>query len=268
MYFTIPYTTTIQVNYNLTSYNYNQYYNNGEYYLSFSTTSANNLGANNHDASGTSSFNVYAGEGVYIHAFIAAFYPGSYISQSVSLSWQLEPQQINTTTALTPSPNPSAFGQPTIFTAAVTPAAPGGGPPTGAVQFSIDGSPYGNPVSLTNGSAQITDAALSVGTHSITAAYSGDANYSGGTSLPITQMVAYTPAQTLTAYGLIKFPSLKKTANLMLQPTTPTLVQVRPLHSMFCTVIRILWQMSRHLTYSLVCRTPQPVLSARIFLLW
>ena len=46
--------------------------------------------------------------------------------------------------------------------------------PTGTVQFSIDGSPYGTPVDLVDGVASISDADLPVGSHTISAAYTPD----------------------------------------------------------------------------------------------
>ena len=63
------------------------------------------------------------------------------------------------------------------FTATVT-AGSGTFDNGGTVQFAVDGSNYGAAVSLSGGSATIADAALSGGTHTITASYSGDTNFS------------------------------------------------------------------------------------------
>lgn len=46
--------------------------------------------------------------------------------------------------------------------------------PTGAVQFEVDGTPTGDPVALTSGSAQLTTSSLSAGTHMVTATYQPD----------------------------------------------------------------------------------------------
>ncbi|OGA24703.1 MAG: hypothetical protein A3I02_02010 [Betaproteobacteria bacterium RIFCSPLOWO2_02_FULL_67_26] len=51
-----------------------------------------------------------------------------------------------------------------------------GSSPTGTVTFKEGGVPFGSPVTVTNGSASITLSSLSVGSHTITADYSGDAN--------------------------------------------------------------------------------------------
>jgi hypothetical protein len=75
-----------------------------------------------------------------------------------------------TTTAVSSSANPSGFGESVSFTATVT-----GSSPTGTVQFYVDGSAFGSAVTLASGSATSgSTSTLSVGTHTVTAAYSGD----------------------------------------------------------------------------------------------
>jgi ELWxxDGT repeat protein len=75
------------------------------------------------------------------------------LSQSVN--------QDSTTTAVVASPNPSVFGQPATFTATVSVNAPGGGTPTGTVQFVVDGANFGSPVSLDpTGHASLTSLSL------------------------------------------------------------------------------------------------------------
>ncbi|HEU5001333.1 MAG TPA: Ig-like domain repeat protein [Actinomycetota bacterium] len=78
---------------------------------------------------------------------------------------------------LSSSTNPSVFGQPVTFTLTVSPMAPGAGSPSGSVQFGVDGTNMGAPVPLASGSAAVTLDALSVGTHIVTATYSGDASF-------------------------------------------------------------------------------------------
>ena len=68
-----------------------------------------------------------------------------------------------TKTTVTSSVNPSAVGQSVTFTATVTDTNPQGqGTPTGSVQFQIDGRNYGSPVTLSGGTARISDASLTV----------------------------------------------------------------------------------------------------------
>ena len=81
------------------------------------------------------------------------------------------------TTTVASSTNPSVFGQSVTFTATVT-AATVTFDNGGTVQFAVDGNAFGEPVSLSGGSATIADATLSMGTHTITASYSGDTNFS------------------------------------------------------------------------------------------
>ena len=80
-----------------------------------------------------------------------------------------------TSTAVTSSVNPSDFGQSVTFTATVT---SGAGTPTATVQFKDNGTNLGSAVALSaSGVAQFTTSSLTVGTHTITAEYSGDANF-------------------------------------------------------------------------------------------
>lgn len=82
----------------------------------------------------------------------------------------------NTTTSVSSSDNPSVYGQSVTFTATVTSNPPNA--PTGTVQFKIDGGNFGSPVTLLNGNAtSAVTSSLVAGNHTVTAAYSGDANY-------------------------------------------------------------------------------------------
>jgi hypothetical protein len=98
----------------------------------------------------------------------------------------------STTTALTSSLNPAGDGVQVTFTAKVTTT--GTHVPTGTVSFENGGVIFGSPVTLTalNGtqsSAAIITNALPVGTDSITAVYSGDANNAGSTSNTVSQVI-------------------------------------------------------------------------------
>jgi sugar lactone lactonase YvrE len=100
----------------------------------------------------------------------------------------------NTTTTLTSSLNPAGLGAAITFNATVTSQ---GGTPTGTVQF-FDNTAAGT-VSLgtttlassgaTTATAAVTTSALSLGTHSITAVYSGDAFDGTSTSAALSQKV-------------------------------------------------------------------------------
>jgi hypothetical protein len=113
-----------------------------------------------------------------------------------------------TTTTVTSSANPSLFGQSITFTATVTPNS-GGGTPTGSVVFFIDGSPFTDHLPLSGGVAvSPAISTLSVGTHTITAVYSGDSNFAGSTSAPFTQTVnPSTPTLTDGTILVVSSPS-------------------------------------------------------------
>jgi len=98
----------------------------------------------------------------------------------------------DTTTAVSSSLNPSVFEQSVTFTATVTPSA------TGTVQF-FDGKKSLGTASL-NGSSQasVSTGALTLGSHSITGVYAGDANFNGSPSPVLTQTVN-TPASLSAA---------------------------------------------------------------------
>jgi hypothetical protein len=93
-----------------------------------------------------------------------------------------------TATVLRSSANPSRTGQAVTFTATVNPVAPGGGVPTGSVEFLRDGVVLGTrPV--VNGMAQWTTSALTAGKHVIHARYTGTSNYTASTSVAFQQSV-------------------------------------------------------------------------------
>ena len=104
----------------------------------------------------------------------------------------------DTTIALTASPgSTSTYGQDVSVTAVVAPTTTGP-TPTGTVHLQVDGSFFGSAVTLVNGSATIDLLTkLQVGTHTITAIYSGDDTYATN-SQAVTQTVI--PAMlTITA---------------------------------------------------------------------
>ena len=83
-----------------------------------------------------------------------------------------------TTTKVISSKNPSVFGAPVTFTATVAAVAPGSGTPSGAVTF-LDGGRSIGGATLSGGVAIFTTSALAVGSHTITATYTGNADFDG-----------------------------------------------------------------------------------------
>ncbi|MEA2301726.1 MAG: hypothetical protein QOE44_2261, partial [Solirubrobacteraceae bacterium] len=100
------------------------------------------------------------------------------------------------TVSATP-PTSSRFGQQATFTAVVSAAgAPGAPAPAGSVTFFVDGVPVASSA-LMGGSASIATAALPAGAHTISATYSGDANF-----LPSTGSLPYAVTCDVTVSGL------------------------------------------------------------------
>ena len=105
------------------------------------------------------------------------------ISDTVSQVVNKQP----TTSLLVSSLNPSIFGQSVTFKDSVYSS---GFPDGGTVQFKDGGTNLGSPVAVNaNGVASLSAPALSIGSHSITAVYSGTANFLSSTSNTVIQVV-------------------------------------------------------------------------------
>jgi hypothetical protein len=105
----------------------------------------------------------------------------------------------DTSTVLGSSANPSEFGGSVTFSASVSVVAPGGGSPTGAVQFEDNGTALGAPVPLDGADrASLTTSGLTVGSHTITATYASDSANFNGSSTTLDQTVD--PARTTLVY--------------------------------------------------------------------
>ena len=120
--------------------------------------------------------------------FITASYSGDATyagSTSTSLTQTVNVGTVNTSTTLTSSLNPSTYGQQVMFSATVSPS-PGA---SGTVAFMDGASTLGTSALNASGVATLSTSSLGVGTHSITARYSGDASHSSSASSPVSQTV-------------------------------------------------------------------------------
>jgi sugar lactone lactonase YvrE len=88
----------------------------------------------------------------------------------------------------TPSSGNPVYGQALTLTTTVSPTS-GTGTPTGSVVFTVDGNASGS-ISLSSGQAAYSPTGLTAGSHSVTAAYSGDTSYAASTSAAFTLTVA------------------------------------------------------------------------------
>jgi len=111
------------------------------------------------------------------------------------------------TTVLVSSLNPSTFGQSVMFTATVTGPAGNTTIPTGSVNFFDGATTLGSGTLNSAGSATLSNSTLSVGSHSITAIYGGDTNFTGSTSTALTQVVSSGTITSITTLNSSLNPS-------------------------------------------------------------
>ncbi len=137
---------------------------------------------------------------ITVSGAVDADYSISYVNGTLTVI-----NQPATTESLTVSPgSTSTYGQDVTVTATVT--ATSNPKATGTVQFEVDGVNFGSAVTLINGSATIDLlTGLQVGTHTITAVYSGDQHYASNsqstTETVVPAALTITTVNNSTAYG-------------------------------------------------------------------
>ncbi|MFF9650553.1 Ig-like domain repeat protein [Streptomyces sp. NPDC014622] len=133
------------------------------------------------------------------HALTATYNGGAGFNPSTS---PVDIQTVNkasTITILVAAPNPSNVGQTVVLTATVTPIPPGAGTPTGTVSFFDGATLLGTSILNPSGVATFSTATLSLGTHTLSAVYSGDGNFIGSTGTYTTQVIGTAVPTSLTA---------------------------------------------------------------------
>ncbi|MFP5276849.1 MAG: Ig-like domain repeat protein [Acidobacteriota bacterium] len=164
------------------------------------------------------------------HTVQATYSGDTNFSPATSSSITLTVAKTPTTTAVIPSTTTPSYGATVPVNATVTPASVGSSLPTGTVTFTLDGVTQ-SIQTLTPGSpgtASTTLPALTPGTHTLNAAYSGDTYYASSTSgsvslsLPkITTTMSVAPATTAPAGGnpLSVSATITASSNINAQPT-------------------------------------------------
>ena len=158
-----------------------------------------------------------------IRALNTVGYGGAYPSvtaESVSAPF-LVGVTLPTTTVLTSDVNPSSFGANVTFSATVSPSAA-----TGTVQFTVDGTNVGAPVTLASGVATFSTSTLAAGSHSVVANYGGSVAYAGSNG-SMTQVVDLATSTTTLASSLNPSPlgqSVTFTASVAPASATGTVV--------------------------------------------
>jgi uncharacterized repeat protein (TIGR01451 family) len=109
------------------------------------------------------------------HSITAQYNGDTNFAGSTSTALAETVNQAATVTAVASSQNPATFGQSVTLTATVQPSV-SGSLAGGTVNF-LDGATSLGTVNVSNDSAQLTVSNLAPGSHSITAAYSGDTNF-------------------------------------------------------------------------------------------
>ena len=128
------------------------------------------------------------------HSITAAYTGTTGFAASTSSPISQVVNQASSSTTVSSS-GASTFGQSVTFTAVVSSS---GGTPTGSVSF-LDGATVIGSGNLSAGVATFSTSSLTAGTHSITASYGGDINFTGSTSSPISQVVSKATTTTTLA---------------------------------------------------------------------
>ena len=141
--------------------------------------------------------NLGGGAGLYP---ITAVYGGAgNYAASIAAPWLQMVTPANTTTALISSMAPAVSGQAVTFTATVNPNWPVWGLETGFVVFKDGNAVIGAAPLNINGVASFTTYSLTTATHTITAVYSGDWNFTGSTSTLTQSVVKAATTTTVTS---------------------------------------------------------------------
>jgi hypothetical protein len=160
---------------------------------------AASLGTANLNAGGTATLAVST-LAVGSHAIVATYSGNTNYAPSSSSALSQQINATGTTTALTASAQNITVGQSVTFSAAVTSGT--GGIPTGTVSFREGAAVVGTGTLNAQGVTTTTTSSLTVGTHIITAIYSGDSNYITSTSNTVTVVVAQAGSSITLASSL------------------------------------------------------------------
>ncbi|NEW72839.1 beta strand repeat-containing protein [Streptomyces rhizosphaericus] len=109
-------------------------------------------------------------------------YPGDGDVLGSTTTLPLTVNQASSTTTLTITPPSSSCGESVTLCAQVTTTSPGTCAPTGTVTFTIAGGPTLTGTLNGSGQACVTTSAIPVGTHAVTATYSGDTGVAGSSA--------------------------------------------------------------------------------------
>jgi autotransporter-associated beta strand protein len=147
---------------------------------------------------------------------------GLYIG-STSTAMPVTVTKATTTTKLMVSPSSPAFGAQVTLLATITPGTTGTASPTGKVSF-YNGSKLLGTGTVAGEVATFVTNALPAGTSSLTAQYSGDTNYDGSTSPPVSVTVSQIETTTVVKFS----PTLPVSGQVVTLTATITPVTTGP----------------------------------------
>jgi hypothetical protein len=132
------------------------------------------------------------------HGIAAKYLGASSVSPSTSgiLIETITPAPASSTTTLTSNVTSIISGKSVNFTAIVFPSSA-----TGTMQFLINGTNFGSPITLSGGKATLVTTLLPTGTDNMAASYSGDSNlsHSISNSVPVTVATTVTTVPGVTS---------------------------------------------------------------------
>jgi parallel beta-helix repeat protein len=158
------------------------------------------LGSVSVDASGNAAFATSAlTAGDHVITAVYSGDPSFATSTSASLTQTVSAPvvlPVDTATSLSSSSNPAVFGAPVTFTATVAGVSSSTHTLTGNVTLMDGSSVLGVAAVDDSGHATFTLSSLSIGGHSLTAVYSGDANFNASTSSSLSESISMVSTST------------------------------------------------------------------------
>src|SRR6185295_7464154 len=160
------------------------------------------------------------------HSLTAVFSGDANTSASTSVPRTQTVAKAATSVTLTTSTSTAVLGQPVTLTAVLGVLAPGTGSPTGSVTFFDGATVLGTAPPSPAGVATLTTTAMTLGPHSITARYGGDASFtdSASSTLTVTVFKAATATSVTTSASPVTWhqPVTLTAAVVVLPPGTGT----------------------------------------------
>ncbi len=157
------------------------------------------------------------------YSITAAYSGDSSFTTSTSSPVTVAVGQATSATVFTSFPLSPVVRQSVTLTATVAVVSPGAGTPTGTIQFLNGTTPLGT-ATITAGVATLVTTALPSGANTVTAKYSGDADFAVSTSPAVTVTVAAIATSTTTVTSSPSAPFFGQSATL-----TATVAPVSPL---------------------------------------